>query len=76
MSRGVARAVRLRYSRCMADPQSKTPVAGGCFLSLAILVGVAIGATQGEASLGFVIGLGVGLVVAIAVWLKDRARTR
>ncbi|MCD2324008.1 hypothetical protein LQ953_08295 [Sphingomonas sp. IC-56] len=58
----------------MADPQSKTPVAGGCFLSLAILVGVAIGAMQGQASLGFVIGLGVGLAIAIAVWLRDRMR--
>ena len=71
---GVARRPWVRYSRCMAVPQSKTPLAGGCFLSLAIMAGVAIGVTQGEASLGFVIGLGVGLVIAVAVWLRDRKR--
>ncbi|MBB5711509.1 hypothetical protein FHT02_002755 [Sphingomonas xinjiangensis] len=51
-------------------------MAGGCFLSLAIMLGVAIGFTQGQASLGFVIGLGVGLVLALGTWLIDRRRTR
>ncbi|WP_184088776.1 hypothetical protein [Sphingomonas xinjiangensis] len=60
----------------MASSSSQTPMAGGCFLSLAIMLGVAIGFTQGQASLGFVIGLGVGLVLALGTWLIDRRRTR
>ena len=70
----MAQVPHVRYSRPMAVPQSKTPMAGGCFLSLAIMLGVVIGFTQGQASLGFVIGLGVGLAIAIAVWLRDRMR--
>lgn len=60
----------------MANSHPNTPMAGGCFLSLAIMLGVVIGFTQGQASLGFVIGLGVGLIIAVGVWLRDRARTR
>lgn len=60
----------------MASSPPKTPLAGGCFLSLAIMLGVVIGFFQGQASLGFLIGLGVGLVLAIGIWLRDRARTR
>lgn len=59
----------------MASTEPKTPMAGGCLLSLAIMIGVVVGFTQGQASLGFVIGLGVGLVLAVAIWLVDRRRT-
>jgi len=74
MASMVARHARVRYSHAMAIPEPKTPLAGGCFLSLAIMIGVVVGFTQGQASLGFVIGLGAWLVLAIAIWLRDRAR--
>jgi uncharacterized membrane protein (UPF0136 family) len=51
-------------------------MAGGFLLAVSLLAGTIIGAGQGEASIGFVAGLGVGLVLLLAVWLIDRARTR
>lgn len=58
----------------MTHPQQGFPRAGGFLLALAILIGPVVGAMFGQASLGFVIGLGIGLVLLIAVWLADRAR--
>ena len=53
---------------------SRTPMAGGFLLAIALIVGVIAGAAKGEPSLGFVIGLGVGLAGLLAVWLMDRRR--
>ena len=60
----------------MANPSSRTPMAGGFLLALSLLVGTVAGAGQGQASIGFVAGLGVGLILLLAIWLIDRARTR
>jgi uncharacterized membrane protein (UPF0136 family) len=51
-------------------------MAGGFLLALSLVVGTVVGAGQGQASIGFVAGLGAGLVLLLAVWLIDRARTR
>ena len=59
----------------MANP-SRTPMAGGFLLALSVLIGSVAGALQGQASIGFVAGFGVGLVLLLAVWLIDRARMR
>lgn len=56
-------------------PPSRTPLAGGFLLAAAILLGVGVGLSQGQPSLGFVGGLGVGLVLLGLVWLRDRARS-
>lgn len=53
---------------------SRTPMAGGFLLAIALIVGVIAGAAKGEPSLGFVIGLGVGLAGLLAVWLMDQRR--
>jgi hypothetical protein len=60
----------------MATPPSRTPIAGGFMLAIAPIVGTVIGAAMGQASLGFVAGVGVGLAFVAGVWLVDRARTR
>lgn len=59
----------------MTKPPSKTPMAGGFLLALSLIVGVFAGIARGEASFGFLIGLGVGIVLLILVWLADRIRT-
>jgi uncharacterized membrane protein (UPF0136 family) len=51
-------------------------MAGGFLLALSLIVGTVLGAGQGQASIGFVAGLGVGLLLLIAVWLIDRRRGR
>lgn len=54
----------------------RSPQAGGFLLITAIFVGTGIGVAKGEPSLGFVYGLGAGVVLALLVWLLDRRRTR
>ncbi len=58
----------------MATSSSRTPMAGGFLLSISILIGAVVGAVKGEASFGFVIGAGVGITLAVLVWLIDRMR--
>lgn len=58
----------------MASSPSRTPMAGGFLLAVSLVVGTVLGAGQGQASLGFVAGFGVGLVLALAVWLIDRRK--
>ncbi|MBA3730366.1 MAG: hypothetical protein H0W92_06135 [Sphingomonas sp.] len=70
---GVARGGALDYAAVMTNP---TPVAGGFFLILPIIVGFLWGLTNGRAIDGAVFGLGLGLLLAFAVWLVDRSRQR
>ena len=58
----------------MANTPSRAPLAGGFLLAMSLIVGVVIGAGRGEPSLGFVLGLAVGIVLVLAIWLLDRAR--
>ena len=59
----------------MADiPPRTTPMAGGFILAFALIVGVVIGIAKGQASLGFIGGLGVGIAGLVLVWLIDRRR--
>ena len=60
----------------MARASSPTPMAGGSLLAMSLIVGTVLGAGRGQASIGFVAGLGVGLALLLAVWLIDRARVR
>lgn len=60
--------------RDMAHPQNGFPRSGGFLLAMSILVGPIVGSLFGEPSLGFIIGLGVGLLLLLAVWLADRQK--
>lgn len=53
-----------------------TTHAGGLFLMLAILIGAVWGAMTGAPMLGILRGTGVGILLAVAIWLIDRRRTR
>lgn len=55
---------------------SSSPVAGGALLAFSLIVGSVIGLMRGQPSLGFIGGLGVGIVLLVAVALIDRGRTR
>lgn len=50
------------------------PRAGGFFLMAAILLGFAGGIATGDAMRGVIIGTGIGIVAAVALWLTDRSR--
>jgi len=53
---------------------NRKPLAGGCFLTLCILAGFPLGLTIGNPMKGILIGTGVGIAAAIALWLIDRRR--
>ena len=48
--------------------------AGGCFLTLFLLVGFLYGLSIRNPLKGVLIGLGIGTVLAVATWLIDRSR--
>ncbi len=70
---GVARGNGLHYAGLMRTP---TPMAGGFFLILPIVVGFLWGLTSGHPMQGAIGGLGFGLILAAGVWLIDRLRQR
>ena len=55
--------------------QARSPQAGGFLLIACIFIGVIVGLMRGQPSLGFLIGTGIGIAAAVAVWLLDRRRT-
>ena len=50
--------------------------AGGCFLTLCILAGFPLGLAIGNPMKGILIGTGVGILIAVALWLIDRRSSR
>lgn len=60
----------------MNRPARKPQRAGGALLAFSVLAGVVIGAVMREASLGFLVGLGVGLLLIVLVWWLDRRGER
>ena len=48
--------------------------AGGCFLTLCILAGFPLGLAIGNPMKGILIGTGVGIAIAVILWLIDRRR--
>ena len=54
--------------------QGSTTRAGGCFLTIFILLGFAYGLSIRNPLKGTLIGLAVGVVLALATWLIDRGR--
>ena len=66
-----------RHGRCHGpnvDTGPRSPRAGGALVAAAILIGVLAGIVFRQPSIGFLIGLGVGLMLLLAVWLVDRRR--
>ena len=56
----------------MSAPKHR-PRSGGFVLAVSILAGAVGGILAGEPSLGFLAGLGVGLLLLLLIWLKDRS---
>ena len=54
--------------------KSNAPLAGGFLLCLSLLAGALIGVFLGQPSIGFLVGVGVGLALVILIWLVDRRR--
>ena len=52
----------------------RTTRAGGCFLTIFILGGFAVGVAAGNPMKGVLIGTAAGAALALLVWLVDRWR--
>lgn len=44
----------------------------GFFVAIATFAGVAIGRIYGQTSIGMLAGFGIGVVIAIALWWRER----
>jgi len=55
-----------------SPPANRAPKAGGFLLAVAIIAGVIIGGLLGQPSIGFLAGLGIGIVLVVVLWLIDR----
>jgi hypothetical protein len=55
---------------------NEKPLAGGCLLSICLLAGFPFGLAIGNPMKGILIGLGVGIALAVALWLIDSRRSR
>lgn len=53
---------------------TRSPVAGGAPLALAIFAGTGIGIAAGQPVIGFLVGLVAGGAIGVAIWLVDRRR--
>jgi len=48
--------------------------AGGCFLMGCIMLGFLVGLAIRDPLLGTLIGTGIGIAIAVGMWLVDRRR--
>lgn len=55
-----------------ASPRRRGGMAGGSLLALSVVAGAVIGTLNGQPSIGFLIGLGVGALLLLLVFLLDR----
>lgn len=51
-----------------------SPTAGGAFIAILSLVGTFAGGFMGEPVIGLLAGLALGIVISIAIWLRERSR--
>jgi hypothetical protein len=59
----------------MADQTpSRSPMAGGFIIAIGVIGGALIGAVKGQPTIGFLIGFGIGAVIAAAIGLIGRRR--
>lgn len=56
----------------MTKGDRKNPTGAGAIIALTILGGTIIGGMMGQPSAGLLIGAGIGAIIALLLWLRDR----
>ena len=60
---------------CHARAMTKrSPAAGGIFLFLGPVIGAIYGVEVGEPIIWMLVGFGIGVAIALAIWLLDRRK--
>ena len=54
--------------------KERTGMAGGIFIAFFPILGAVIGGLMGQPSAGLLIGLALGILAALAIWLLDRKK--
>ena len=54
--------------------RSRFTQAGGAILAIAIIAGTVAGVMVGQPSIGFLVGTGAGVLIALLIWAVDRKR--
>ena len=57
-------------SGAMTTPVPNSPASGGFPIALGIMGGAGIGFVFGEATIGLLVGLGLGIAVAVVIWRR------
>lgn len=52
--------------------KERTGAAGGFFIAIFPVIGAIIGGFMGQPSAGLLVGLALGILIALAIWLVDR----
>lgn len=58
----------------MCMPKPRTPAAGGIFLFVGPVIGALYGIGRDEPILWMLYGFGVGIALALIIWLVDKQR--
>jgi F0F1-type ATP synthase assembly protein I len=59
----------------MSGTENSPPrLAGGIFIAFGLLIGAIIGIAMDQPSAGTVIGMAIGTVIAVVIWIVDRKR--
>lgn len=64
---------RARHGKRARMP-NRSPAAGGFPIAAGALIGTAVGVALRQPSIGLLAGLALGALIALAIWLRDRAR--
>lgn len=53
----------------------KTPPsrAAGAIIAFTVIAGAIVGTMQGQPTIGLFAGLGIGVLIALLLWLRDRS---
>lgn len=51
---------------------TKNRSGGGVFIAIGVLAGAIVGGFMGQPSAGLLVGLGLGALVALAIWWRGR----
>jgi uncharacterized membrane protein len=54
--------------------RTRTTQAAGSVLAISILAGAVAGVIVGQPSIGFLVGLGAGVLITLLFWLNERSR--